>query len=370
MKKLFLLIPAMGMLLTGCGEEEQEEKKPLTYDEVGQLVARNLGETYKKAINGLSLGLEISGASFSVNTETIDDSEDPYESSMMIDVKDFGFKLNVDVRNLTKSYTEWEAAIVLEDLTGTINVKEDGEFMFENLSFSDVDFAIYLKQNTLYAHLGDTEFLGLINKVVETMGLKSLVGPFITEYGKDMYLPSAFEFILGMINGDSGTGGEVQEKIIKAMEMPFTIPAEIPAEVLKEVAEEIPEALTSLSSMMPGMNKLLSFELKDDGAFTVSAVVNNQLLPALSQLGLTLNASASVSFGKDGVLSGATFGAEADITMVESTVYGTLEEPVTETVTTHAVINVHPTFSVSYPTSSINMPDFTSYVLFEMPSEE
>lgn len=389
MKKTLLLIPAAALLLVGCGEKEIEEDTNTnpTVSQVTEAAVASLSNMYKSAVKGLSLNVNVSGANCHyVNSYT----GNMYSQTKDVEVKNAGFKLKLDVRNLDKSIKDWEAAIVVEDLQGTETViMNNRTVLSENKTFSDIDFAVYLRNGNLYANLSDPELKTTAKDVIDIMyGVNSEKGAqykaMVDQYAKNLYLNDAIDVIADLFTSFTTEPKEEYYpepepvkslKAVSRISDLILLPSEIPAEYLLDIKEELPMILTQIMSPNSPLKDAFSFVLKDNLFKKIEVNFSSADLPAETFDGDDVNFTASLTanFGDAGLLTSIDTNEVFDVTIEDNygdypvMVDGTGGVAHSSTDITHVTGSIGAKIGISYPTSSIIMPDFSGYEPFVFP---
>lgn len=390
MKKTLLLLPAVALLLTGCGEAKKEESNTQpTISQISDAAVASLVNMYKSAVNGLSLELTVSGANFHyVNTYT----GNMYSQKTDVEIKNAGFKLKLDVRNLTKSIKDWEAAIVVEDLQATETfIMNNTSVLSKDKTFSDIDFAVYLRNGNLYANLSDPELKTTAKDVIDIMyGVNSEEGAqykaMVDQYAKNLYLNDAIDVIANLFTSFTTYPYPKEEyypepepvKSLKAgsrISDLILLPSEIPAEYLLDIKEELPMILTQIMGPKSPLKDAFSFVLKDNLFKKIEVNFSSADLPADTFDGDDVNFTASLTanFGDAGLLTSIDTNEVFDVTIEDNygdypvMVDGTGGVAHSSTDITHVTGSIGAKIGISYPTSSIIMPDFSGYEPFVFP---
>lgn len=389
MKKTLLLIPAAALLLVGCGEKEIEEDTNTnpTVSQVSEAAVASLSNMYKSAVKGLSLSLNVSGANCHyVNSYT----GNMYTKTEDVEVKNAGFKLKLDVRNLDKSIKDWEAAIVVEDLQATETVivnSNDRTVLSQSKTFSDIDFAVYLRNGNLYANLSDPELKTTAKDVIDIMyGVNSEEGAqykaMVDQYAKNLYLNDAIDVIADLFTSVTTKPKEEYYpepepepvkslKAVSGISDLILFPSEIPAEDLLDIKEELPMILTQIMSPNSPLKDAFNFVLKDNLFKKIEVNFSSADLPAETFDGDDVNFTASLTanFGDAGLLTSIDTNEVFDVTIEDNyadfMVTGGVAHSSTDI--THVTGSIGAKIGISYPTSSISMPDFSGYELFVFP---
>lgn len=395
MKKTLLLLPVAALLLTGCDKAEKEDVNTQpTVAQLSDALVGSLANMYKSAVSGLSVNFELSNANIHiVNSSTEEDVEKQTTSTSKTDVevKNLGFKVKLDVRNLNKAVKDWEAAIVVEDLQATETViLNDTTVVLQDKTFADIDFGVYLKSGNLYANLSDPELKSTALEVMDIVFGTSEIGTkfkaIVEQYAKDMYMENAIDMLgeLLLPSDDEETPIPLpyveSAKKVKRNETGISdmvlIPSEIPAEYLLDIKQELPMILTQIIGPTSPLKNAFSFALKGNYLNKVEVNFKSTDLPAETFEGndVTFNASLTANFDNSGLLTSVATNETFNATIIEDdngiTAINDQGETIsltTETETTHFEGSIAANATISYPTSAIVMPDFSGYELFVLP---
>lgn len=391
MKKALLLLPLAALLLTGCEEPADEEDKKPSLNDISNAAVDSLANMYKAAVNGISLELKLSNANIHVVNEVVTtDTVSNITSRKKTDaeIKDFGFTLKLDARNLKGAIKDWEVAIVIEDLHGTDKiVMNETSVLADNVTYSDIDLGLYLKNNTLYANLSDPE-LKTCAKEVAGMVLGTSteeihkIEAMIDQYAKDLYIEDFADFIMGLMANDiSSIPMEAStQRVLRASsgieEIPL-LPSELPADVITSLKAEFPEILGTVLGPTSPFSKAFNIALSNNLLSKIEVDFKSTDLPAETFEGndITFDALLIANFNETGLLTDITTSETFDANVVNNTessaIYdktsGQLISNKVTNETTHFFGSLAPSLTVTYPTASILMPDFTGYEAFVMP---
>lgn len=357
MKKALLLIPAAALLLCGCADET--EKVPPTKEEIAKACRNSVDATYKKAVDGLSLDLTVSDLDVFYGFEyRYYDGQYSRGKKYSIDVKDLGFTLSINARNLTKKVNEWEASIVVKDLNCTETVTFlDNNVVMDNYKISDIGFGAYLKGGNLYLNLGDSNLKETAKTIINAVAGSSEREQYLSvvdALANDYVVYNLPDLLDQMIFGISDNGGGIRAAVPSIIGQ-ISAPAVLPEDILQDLEESVVSGLTELDKLVPGMSNLLNVEINDSALSKINLKVAKTDLSSSIASYVADNSQAEliVNFA-DKVLKDATLivDAKVDVT-THSDSYST----------NHYLVNAKgkAELSVNYPTSEIVMPDFESY---------
>lgn len=380
MKKFLLLLPVAGLLLTGCGDEDNNGSDPnARYNEISAAAVGSLASTYKKAVaSGLSLNVEVSGANVHYVNEIVGPG---YSKKTDADIEDIGFKLKLDVRNLSKSFNEWELALEINDLCAKDTIiMNNTTHLADDVQFSDIDLGVYLKNGVIYAHLGDAELKSTALSVMDMMfGTEaSTYKAMVEKLAKDVYLPidDAIDLLTTVsVSGDTVIATPVETRMSKgapssAMSS-MTVPSELPVELLGELKTGLAEVLKVIIGPTSPVANAINFTIINSLLSKIEVNFNSTMLPPETFEGddVTFEAGLTVNFDAEGALTSlvtnetfnATVGEVISVTTSGSKI-------ITESTHVEGGITVNAT--VTYEASAISMPDFSGYTVFELPPME
>lgn len=171
MKKHLLLLPLVGLLLTGCGEPaegpvpneglpaggtEIDLKDPDQAKKAGEKLADDIKITYQSALTGF----EIEG-SFKVDQFSLVIEETTVKGI------DLGFDYSLKANNLQSKLSDWEIAIEVSKFNGQVVINEEIPEAKKIFKATDVSFGIYLDNAIVYADFSNNAFENLANSIID-----------------------------------------------------------------------------------------------------------------------------------------------------------------------------------------------------------
>lgn len=332
MKKLLLLLPIAGLLLTGCGDKKEDNSA--NPEENGALpgggtevdinneaniasISNRLATNLKISYDALKTGVEING---SIKANSINIVDPDYTCK----VSNTGFDYSIKVANLDKTINEWQAAVKISNFHG-YSIANENDYRKKEFSASNMNFAAYLSEGKVYTDLSDENLPTLVDNILEyCLGV---------EDGKNI------EKIVHQFFGKHCRGN-----ITDIAEVPDTFGLPVLNDAVFSIVKN---EIASFMSEMVGAPKIpFRFVTYSGNGLGIEADYSMKID------GADENLKGTILFSNDGKLASSSFrviGGDK-VTNLDGKVVNEFTE------------DVETTFSVKFGNPNIEMPNFSDYL--------